>query len=1560
MVGGGTLDVARIFDGARLLILGGTGFLGKVFWSMLLDRYPGVGRIYLVVRPSGAGGDPAARFWSEIATSEAFGPLRKTHGDGFDAFLREKIVPIGGDMARPRCGIDDAIVRELSGTIDAIVNVAGVVDFNPPLDEAIAANAFGVQNLVALARALGGGGATPGAAAAPATRPARIFHTSTCYVAGRRDGPVYEEDPRVHPFPRAGELGAGLWDPDREIVECMDLVAQAEHRADDAFRQSEFADVARRNLASRGEPVHGVAYETEFERVKRRFVADRLVEGGLDRATHWGWPNIYTYTKAIGEQVIARSGLEFTIARPACCESCLDFPERSYSEGINTSAPLLYLMMKGQVQILAKHVPLDLIPTDMVVSGMILALAELVEGTAPPVYQFGASDVNPCSAQRFGEMVGMYKRQYFQRKGTQNPLWSALAARFEPSFVDSSRFALVGPQAVSNAAREIASLMRATAPGALGPAAKALESASKRTGKIAEIQRLFEPFSSKLNGPFDCSNTRAAFARASENDQRKLPWTPESLDWLDWMMNIHMPAIEKRVIPEMDRRLKKEPKALTAHTTIVSMIDDMAERHDLALALQQVTDEGLTRTTFRDLKQRADATASRLAALGVGPGDRVVLSARSHPDWAIAYFGIVRAGATAVPVDPALDAVGWRTILDESSARAVVWDETARARKEGAAFGPAPAALDLHASTQPDGDLVPPQVTVEPDDIASLIYTSGTTARPKGVMLTHANFTSLVAALAPIFPLSRGDTVLSVLPLHHTFEFTCGLLLPLSRGARVVYVAERTGDGLAEGLRAARATAMVGVPAIWQLLERRILQQVDTRGPLARAAFDAATEANRWLAANVGIDAGRVLFGAVHARLGGNVKWLISGGAALPRETQERFFGLGLRLTQGYGMTEASPVLTVSRPSGRLEKGVGKPVPGVELRIDGADDQGVGEIVARGPNVMAGYTDEEATREAIDAEGWLHTGDVGRLDKKGRLEILGRLKDVVISANGENVYPEDVERRLGEVPHVAELAVVGVEARGAECLGCLAVPSVESSDGTVAARSAMSRAERSSRVRAALRKAFDGLPPAQRPAIVHLYEAPLPRTPTRKVKRDEVRAILTRLTAAGARSANGASDSSPTRASIAALCRVPEGEITAHSTLHGDLGFDSLLLTELLETLETRFGPIDPHRLQACATVGDVDEVVTASSTLRSLSYRSPPAPHPRAAPIVLPEPVQEMGRALIGKVQDLFYGDVMKPRVFGRAHIPHNRNVIVVANHASHLDMGLVRHALGKYGEAIVSLAAHDYFFENRVKRAFFENLTNLRPIDRKASLRQSIRQAADLLEQGKTLLVFPEGTRNAEIQEFKPLVGSLALSSGVDLLPICLAGTHAAMPKGAPFPAKREVTARIGPPLCVEDLRRLTEGLSPADAAREVARIARAAVVALRDGHVLDLARARGADLAAEPENPLIELFAELETKFRAGEVERPVSYYVSLGNDELAKWTVRVDSLTCDVRVGKPPGGEADCVLKTSPEIFTKIVRESYVPSPADFMSGVVKSNDVTLLMTFQRVFQLDQPS
>ena len=1544
------LDVRAQLEGSRLLILGGTGFLGKIFWVLLLCKYPEIGKFFMLVRKS-AKMTSDERFWKDIATSEALEPLRTIHGDGLTAFLKEKIVPIDGDVGLPLCGID---VEPFKGTIDAVINVAGVVDFNPPLDEALDTNAFGMQNLVALAKALGN---------------VPLMHTSTCYTVGNRKGLILEETPGVlHPFPRADELGRELWDPEREIADCLDLVAQARSRAEDGFRQSEFLETALKNLTRRGEPTTGKPLADELKTVKRKFVSDRLVEAGLERATHWGWPNIYTYTKSIGEQIIARSGLPFTIARPACCESTMEFPFPGWNEGIGTSAPIIYLSMKGHHQIIGRDIVLDFIPADVVCYGMILTLAELLEGTAKSVYQFGGSDVNPATSERFGELIALYKRKYYQRRGKGNPFLNVLQQYMEPAIVSKERFDTVGPAAIARAARSMASVLK-KAPGPARaftkPMASSLESIARQEDRIDHILQLFAPFTWDQKGPFSCANVRAAYARVTPEDREKIRWTPEKIDWADYWMNQHMPAMEKRVIPWMDERYKKETKALRSHETLSSLVDQMAERHEHALAFGRLEADGIARTTFLDVKARADAAAARLHDLGVRKGSRVVLCASNHPDWPLSFFGIVRAGGVAVPVDPALDAAQIANVIAESEALIVLVDAKVEATLGDAAKNVTVRRMSDMTSAEPG--LFRPDIDILEDDVASLIYTSGTTGKPKGVMLTHANFTSLVASLAPLFPLGTGDRLLSVLPLHHTFEFTCGMVLPFSRGSRIVYLDELKGDRVSAALKEARVTALIGVPAVWQLLERRILTQVSSKGPIVEKAFHIAADFNRQLSKASGIDLGKVLFGPVHAGLGGNIRWLISGGAALPPETQKLFAGLGFKLTEGYGLTEAAPVLTVAKPGSPAGQ-VGKAIPGVTIKIDTPDEHGVGEVLARGPNVMAGYTDTDATRDVKDDDGWLHTGDLGKLDRSGRLVLVGRVKDVIVTANGENVYPDDLERIIGKVNHIEELAVVGVTGRsGGERIGCIAVPE---EDATA------SRSVRWDRAQSALRAAIGKLPYGRQPTIVHLYDAPLPKTATRKVKRSEARKLLERLMQATSRGDEGEAPSTPVRIAIAAVKGKKASEIQGDMTIGDDLAFDSLSLTELLVALEAKYGSIEPKALQGCRTVADVENLVAVSTKTWSLngteraSLRSQDLAKSRYAidgrgessqkPLILPEEIQDRGKRLIGKVQDLFYGEMMRSKVVGKAFIPHNRNTIVIANHGSHLDMGFVRHALGTYGEDITTLAAQDYFFEkNSIQRTFFENLTNLKAVDRKGGLRASERQAGEILTQGKTMLIFPEGTRSTdgELHEFKPLLGHLALTYGVDILPLYLVGTRDAMPKGGKIPLKRDLEARIGPPITCNDMRRLTKGLSHGDASREIAKLAHRVVTALRTGIILDVSRLESLDESAAPsQHPLVTLFAELEGKFQKDSVDKPVSFYFTLGGDAQAKWTVNVSKTACEVKAGKPQGGTADCVLKTTPEIFTKIVRDAYTPGPSEFLSGAIKSNDVSLLMTFPKVFAL----
>ncbi|HEY3493375.1 MAG TPA: AMP-binding protein [Polyangiaceae bacterium] len=1536
------LDLELLLTGRRLVVVGGTGYLGKTWWSFLLAHWPAVEHLYLVVREKG-GRSAEQRFWEEIVPTAVFDPLRSQFGAHFEAFLRQKVTPVAGDVVKAFCGLEPALRADLRGTIDAVVNVAGVVDFDPPLDEALEVNAFGVQNLVALARDLGD---------------LPLLHTSTCYVAGSRTGHIDEASPLDFPFPKADELERSHWDPDREISECLDVIEQARHRASDAFRQSRFLDEAKKNLAERGEPGRGAVLEAEVTKVKRKFVEARLAEMGMERAQFWGFPNTYTYTKAIGEQIAARSGLPFTIVRPAIVESSLRYPFPGWNEGINTSAPLIYILREGGLQIPGSDNFLDVIPVDLVVGGLTLALGELLEGRAQAVYQLGSTDSNPCTMRRFFELTGLYKRKYYQRTARGGPLLSYLQSHFEGAMLSGEQYQAYGPHQIAKGAKKLAGLLEKAAVGParslLAPASTAVKSFARQQERVGGVLSVFVPFTCEYHYVFRTDHARNAAARLSEADRRRINWAPESIDWRKWFFEVHMPGLERWVFPQIDARVKRPRRAPQRHETLPAMLDDVAARYDLAVALQRAEPGGLSRLSFREWRERALATAARLAALGVTPGQRVLLAADNHPAWPIAFFGILAAGATVVPLDASIEPLALRTLAEASGAGVLLADAKLRSRI-GGELPSGVTYVELLGATEP-GPLAEPAATSS-SDVAALIYTSGTTGKPKGVELSHQNLTALVASLAPLFPLDKGDRVLSVLPLHHTFELTCGMLLPLSRGARIVYLDELNSERLEHALDAGRITGLIGVPALWEMLERRIVARVAERGALFSHVFDFAVDLNRSLGKSLGVDAGQLLFGPVHRGLGGHLRFLVSGGAALPERTHHLFAGLGLHLAEGYGLTEAAPVLTVAegRPGAKAGH-VGKAIPGVEIRIDQPNAEGVGQVLARGPNVMLGYSDDlEATRETLSEDGWLRTGDLGKLDRKGNLVIVGRAKDVIVASNGENVYPDDVEARLGRVEHVRELAVIGVsDGRRGERVALVAVPAEDAE---------RSRAERHARARASLEQALSALPLQQRPASITLLDSKLPRTTTRKVKRAELRATVERLLAANepAGAAPSSTDSAAriTRTAVAAIARREPASLHSGQSLRGDLGFDSLMLLELLVALESQTGrTLDGERLNRALTVGDVE------AALRDLGERRPVSTtaieKAEREPLEIPVPLREAAMHWLGRAQFGFYDRVLRTNVRGRAHVPHNRNVIVAANHASHLDMGLVKFALGDYGSELVSLAAQDYFFEgNRFQTAYFENFTRLVPMPRNGTLRQALRKAGELIEQGKILLVFPEGTRSTDgaIHEFKPVVGHLALHHGVDVLPVYLGGTYSALPKGAKVVRGREVSATIGPVLEAAELARLTEGMTPGDASRHAARLVEQAVRALARGEALELRDLKRADEVA-PEAPptLEEVFHELERRFAPNAVERPTSYYFSLGDD---RFTLLLSSERCEVKPGKHVDA-ADCVLKTSPDLFARIVREAYVPSPAEFLSGAVKTNNLGLLLEFQKAFRLSEPA
>jgi long-chain acyl-CoA synthetase len=580
------------------------------------------------------------------------------------------------------------------------------------------------------------------------------------------------------------------------------------------------------------------------------------------------------------------------------------------------------------------------------------------------------------------------------------------------------------------------------------------------------------------------------------------------------------------------------------------------------------------------------------------------------------------------------------------------------------------------------------------------------------------------------------------------------------------------------------------------------------------------------------LNLGQVLFYPIHEGLGGRIRYFISGGSALSEKIQRDFHGLGFTILEGYGLTEASPVLTVTRPENRLLAGtVGKPLPGIEVRIADPDSSGVGEVIARGPNVMLGYYENEVATRATLVDRWLHTGDLGRVDEDGNLYLVGRSKEIIVDTNGKNVYPDELEELYANSPYVKELSIVGLADGIGEKVACLVVADDEYDIS-------LSRTELHRIVEEHFREVSASLPYYKRIKVLHFTDIELPRTATRKVKRREVVGILETLEEkqkSGRQSLaqeSADADSLWLMGIVASVANRPRSEVSIETRL-SDLGFDSLMFVELATAIENAGGSISaPERFNEIQDVRELLAVVNrrpGASAKRELR----PDEAKKDEEIHIPAFVRTAGIRAGDFLQTFLYEQFLRTHYEGRSNIPPHTNFIVAANHCSHLDMGLTKMALGEYGTDMVALAAADYFFDTKYKRAVMENFTNLVPMERTGSLRQSLRHAKSFLDRGYNALIFPEGTRSMTgiMADFKPVVGYLALHARVGILPMYLEGTYEAMPKGTTIIKNRDVGARIGHLLSYEELEEMTQGMARAEAYRLIAARVRHEVVNLRD---------------------------------------------------------------------------------------------------------------------------------
>lgn len=1564
----GLLSVRETLRGRRILLTGSTGFLGKVYASMLLRQHPDIEQLYLLIRPR-RGETAFDRFHAEIVDCGAFDPLRDAWGDGLDEFLKEKVTVLAGDITDEWLGLSEEDARVISASLDVLVNSAGLTNFNPNLENALDINTISSDRLLDFIR-LGGSRA-------------KLLHVSTAFVAGKTMKPTPEEIPTPTVYPRYDELGVP-YDARREIADCFRMIEHAKGLAKDQERQSTFAAEARTALerANRN-PDDADGFAAAVDEIERAWIKRRLSLDGRERAAHWGWVNIYTYTKSLGERLIVEDAgdVDYTLFRPAIIESAMSFPQPGWNEGMNTSAPICYLSYKGH-RFVPTHpdVALDVIPVDMTVGAMLALTAGLIERRHRPVYHLGSSDRNRLSMHRIIELTTLGARQLIDRDTHRNPIERAFFKSLDSIPVSKSTFDRQSLPGFARAAKGVGQLLGKVPKEQLGGLGKALSGVEKSARKIEKLagtgEKIFEIFM-----PFIHDNRYTFLARNIEAlaeqlvpEEREMYGCPiADLEWRDYWLGVHMPGLYKNVFPHLEEKLRASDREAWTYDDLVDLFDSSARNFADRVAFRH-HDRGITeRWTYAQVHEYALRGANSLRARGIGAGSTVVLVSENRPQWGMAYFAILKAGATAVPVDPesapdhianiarsarATAIIASEAVLDRIGAELA--DELAQREIDAQLFAFASlftlalTSEDLPPSTASGHDeAVGPALParfVEPtieETVASLIFTSGTTGTPKGVMLSHRNFTSLLGSLEGMFRISERDGFLSVLPLHHTFEFTAGFLMPLSKGASITYLEEISGDELRSAMSSSKVTALIGVPALWQLLHRRIEQNVASGPAYKKWMFDRLVALNRTLRRRLGVNLGPVLFGPVHEVFGGKIRYMISGGSALPADVLEAFYGLGFDLYEGYGLTEAAPVLTVNRPSDGLAAGsVGRPLPGIEIEIRNPDDNGVGEVVARGANVMLGYLDRPEETAATLRDGWLYTGDLGKLDRKGRLTIVGRSKEIIVTSGGKNVYPDELEEIYGTCPEILELSVVGLpDGQGNERVACLVRPEIP--EGASGAEIAELR----QRVREWIRVEGQRVPPHNRIQVLKFWDEEFPRTPTRKVKRKEIIQILQRLQA-GESAAPSDEPTSWIAHIVAQLAGVTVAQVHADAHFADDLGFDSLMSVELASLLAERDIHLTPEQLATIETFGALERVAAEGASVGAL-VRTESSTVNRVQEVPVPRSVAMMGKRFLHNAQMKAYRDLFEVEVFGKANIPHhNPNVIVVANHASHLDMGLVKYALGDFGKGIRALAAADYFFSNTARKTYFKNFTNLIPVERAGTPDVALRGAVQALQQGETLLMFPEGTRasNGKLREFRRGLGYLVATRRVDILPVYLEGTYDALPKGQalPNPTRRKLRVRIGRVIDARKLLREAElgGLSDGDTWDLISKSAYEAVAEL--GMV-----GKPAD---EPE--LEPIFQELSGKFEPGEVDSPLSFYFSLGQVDDQKWTVIVEPENCVIRRGKPAGGQADCVVKTSPELFRRIVQESYIPSFDEFMNGAIKTNSPDLLMRFQSVFGLQR--
>jgi long-chain acyl-CoA synthetase len=870
---------------------------------------------------------------------------------------------------------------------------------------------------------------------------------------------------------------------------------------------------------------------------------------------------------------------------------------------------------------------------------------------------------------------------------------------------------------------------------------------------------------------------------------------------------------------------------------------ECAQRWPDNVALELQRHDHLESCTYTEVRRMAESVGRWITETKFPRGSRLAILADNHPRWVAAYLGIIASGCAAVPLDTALHADQVTKLLKDSGTSALFCDA-----KHLPVVRPAAAELKLglilmdpdrmtdHSIQQPWLGNLPAIIDAGPgnfktaaskeDDLASLLYTSGTTADPKGVMLTHANFLGEVEAVFNWVDLGPNDALLGVLPLFHVLAQMANLLLPLVKGSRVVYVETLNTTELLRALSERNITAFAVVPQFFYLIHERLLQEISKRGALTQKLFGAMVAINRTLR-KVGINAGPILFRKVHDTLGPRMRYLVTGGSRFDPAIARAFHDLGIDVLQAYGLTETTAAVFANSPHDNQIGSVGKAMKGVEAKIvdpqPQEDGPAAGEVALRGPVVMKGYWNRPDATAAVLRDGWFLTGDLGYFDSRGHLFLTGRKKEVIVLSNGKNVYPEEIEAHYLKSPLIKEMAVMGLEGKpseGGDRLHAVIVPNFD-----------VLRQRKIVNAKEAIRFDIEGLSPeiasTKRIGSYEIWQDDLPRTTTRKIKRFAVEKRVRANQSKGPADDSDFPSEKPLTADETAWLDQPDvkralkiiGD-TARAAppilrptlnLDLDLGFDSMQRVELLSRLEEELGGnVEESQLTDIYTVRDLVDVVLKSaasgagspgtrvtfSGWKSILAADPDDPDVLA--LAHPNRINDTFWYLVSRVFQLIALDRFHLKVTGLDKLPKTGAYIISSNHQSYLDPLVLAGVLPTdvFFRAF-AVGTSDHFGQGIMRR--LARSIKVMVLDPDANLVPAMRAGAFGLRHGMALVLYPEGERSIDgtPKVFKKGAAILSIHLQIPIVPVAIEGFYEAWPRNHNFRGFTPLKMIFGDPI-------------------------------------------------------------------------------------------------------------------------------------------------------------------